>query len=116
MRYRIKGVLYVVRRVNTRKGWNISLILELHATHNITTRWHFKVTVSEIQLISVPQDLERWRDEFMVLDDLQRVQGLAAWLDQIIFQGRARFAMITSVSLLSLPITTQFTCCWYVRE
>jgi hypothetical protein len=68
-----------------RKGWNISLILELHATHDITTRWHFKVTVSEIQLISAPQDLERWRDELMALDDLQRVQGLAAWLDQIIF-------------------------------
>jgi hypothetical protein len=99
-----------------REGWNISLMLELHATHDITMRWHFRVTVSEIQLISSPQGLERWHDEFMVLDDLQRVQGLATWLDQIIFQGRAHFAMITSVSLCSLPIITQFTCCWYVRE
>jgi hypothetical protein len=69
------------------KGWNISLILELHATHDITTRWHFKATVSKIQLISAPQDLERWLDEFIVLDDLQRVQGFAALLGQIIFQG-----------------------------
>jgi hypothetical protein len=99
-----------------RKGWNISLILELYATHDITMRWHFKATVSKIQLISAPRDLERWRDEFMVLDDLQRVQRLAAWLDQTIFQGRAHFAMISSVSLCSLSITTRFTCCWYVRE
>ena len=35
----------------------------------------------------------------MALDDLQGVQGLAAWLDQVIFQGRAHFDLINRYCL-----------------